>query len=108
MEETRYLQKLLEIGTQYDIDKKSPVNIKDTHVAFDGYPQKHPSDKNVLVLLKSPFSENKKFYEFSIDSIGHVEDLGKTTNENGQSANKIRVWVEKGMPAILSESFIVE
>jgi hypothetical protein len=108
MEEKKYLQKLLEIGTHHNIDKKTRININETHVAFEGYPKKHPSDKNVLILLKSPFSENKKFYEFSIDTIGHVEDLGKVADENGESANKIRVWVEKGMPAILSESFIVK
>jgi inorganic pyrophosphatase len=108
MSENRDFQKLLDLNGIYNVDKPRARNIRETHAAFEGYPQKHPTDRNLLILMTAPFSVDSKFYEFSIDTIGKVEDLGKITNENGESVNRARIWIKKGMPAIISESFIVE
>ncbi|MDR3237019.1 MAG: hypothetical protein LBT84_00785 [Spirochaetia bacterium] len=102
------IQKMLSIGKRYDLDRKSDVNINETHTPFEGFLHARPSDNGVLLLFYNPFSVEEKFYEFSIDSIAKIDDLGKVTNENGETANKIRVWVKKGMPAIISESFVIK
>jgi len=76
--------------------------------AFEGIPKKHPSDTKVLVLFTSPFSTERTFYEFPVDSIGRIEELGTITSSNGVSAYTIRVWVKKGMHALRATSFIIE
>ncbi|MCP4129822.1 MAG: hypothetical protein GY754_02280 [bacterium] len=108
MEEKKYVQKLLNMSDQFDIGRYRDLNIKETHTSFEGAPKKHPSDENVLILLTSPFSKNHKFFEFAINSIGAIEDLGTISAEDGQSSPKIRVWIKKGMPALVTEPFIVE
>ena len=102
------IQKLLAIGKQYDIDKKSDININETHTPFEGFPRTRPADKSILLLFSDPFSIEDKFYEFSMDSIAKIDDLGQITDENGQTATRVRLWVKKGMPAIVSESFVIE
>jgi len=107
MEDRKYVQKLLAMSGKYDLDRKRELNIHETHTSFEGIPKKHPTNKNVLILLTDSFNHVQKFYEFSIETIGNIEDLGTITNKEGKSVTKIRVWVKKGMPAICSESFIV-
>ena len=107
MEDKQYIQQLLEVAGKYEIDKYRDVN-KDSYTAFEGTPKKHPHDNNVLILFTSPFSEDKKFYEFTMESIGTIEDLGTVSSTDGQNVNKIRVWVKKGVPALKSEPFIVK
>jgi hypothetical protein len=65
-------------------------------------------DENILILLTSPFTSDKKFYEFYVNSIGSIEEIGTITSEKGESAIKVRVWVKKGMPALKAEPFIIE
>lgn len=69
--------------------------------------KKHPHDDKILILMAEPFSKNKEFYEFTVDSIGQIEEIGTITNQDGESALQIRVWVKKGTPAIKSKPFIV-
>ena len=106
--QTADIQKLLAIGKPYDIDKKSDINISETHTPFEGFPRTRPSDKGVLLLFSNPFSIEDKFYEFSVDSIARIEDLGQITDENGQTTNRVRLWVKRGAPAIISESFVIK
>ena len=106
--QTTDIQKLLATGKQYDIDKKSDININETHTPFEGFPRARPSDKSVLLLFSDPFSMEDKFHEFSVDSIAKIDDLGQITNEEGQTVNRVRLWVKKGMPAIISESFVIK
>lgn len=108
MKDLQSVIKLIETSKGYEIDKYREVNLNKTHSPFEGTPKKHPNDKNVLILVTSPFTEHKEFYEFSIESIGNIEELGTITSENGNSAYKIRVWVKKGMPALKTEPFIIE
>lgn len=108
MEEFQYIKKLIESGKNYEIDLPRNIHFEDTYASFEGIPRKHPTDTKVLVLFTSPFSEDRSFYEFSVDSIGRIEELGTITAPDGQSAYTIRVWVKKGMPALQSKPFIVE
>ncbi|MCL1911249.1 MAG: hypothetical protein FWG13_03490 [Leptospirales bacterium] len=106
--QTTDIQKLLTEGRQYDIEKKSGLNINETHAPFEGFIRARPSDKGVLLLFSDPFSIEDKFYEFSVDSISKAEDLGQIADEDGQTASRVRLWVKKGMPAIICESFIIK
>lgn len=108
MENRKYIQKLLGISDGYGIDRLRKKNLEKTHVAFEGTPKKHHHDNKMIILLVDPFSPSGEFYEFTMDSIGHVEDLGTITTEDGKSITKIRIWIKKGMPAIFSRRFTVE
>ncbi len=107
MEGNKYIQKLLEISKKYEIDKPRLLDIDQTHSPFEGIPRKHPTDDNVMLLFPSNYPTNHKFYEFSLETIGVVEELETITSDKGNSTTRIRVWIKKGMPAIYSESFIV-
>ncbi len=108
MEDKQLVRKLLQISKKYDIDKYKNININETHAIFEGTPQKHSNDENLLILLPDPFSELKEFYEFSIDSIGNIEELGSISSEDGETVYRVRLWVKKGDLAIKSEPFIIE
>lgn len=107
MEETAFIAQLVEQKSNYDIDIYRDINFRENHIPFDGTPKKHPHDMNYLILLSDPFSKNNSFYEFSLNSIGIIEDMGTIISEDGRSANKIRIWVKKGMTALKSEPFMV-
>lgn len=83
------------------------IDLSKTHVAFEGTPQKHPLDEGIIILVNNPFDNRPNFYEFSLDSITHVEDMGIMTNEEGNTVSRARVWVKKGLPALKAEAFIV-
>ena len=108
MEEKIYLQKLLEMKSGYEVDIYRDINFKNEHLSFEGTPKKHPYDSSYLVLLSDPFAKNNHFYEFSLNSIGTIEDMGTITSEDGKSANRVRVWVRKGMTALRTEPFTVK
>ncbi|HOP62705.1 MAG TPA: hypothetical protein PK906_04985 [Spirochaetota bacterium] len=107
MEEKQYVQKLLESNEYFTIDKMRNVDLREDFIPFIGSPKKHPSNENILMLITNPFDENKKFYEFYMDSISAIEEIGTITSDNCKSAYQIRVWVRKGTMAIKSETFIV-
>lgn len=107
MGDSIFVQKLLEINEHFTIDKKRKVDLKEELTPFVGSPKKHPSNDNILMLITNPFDENKQFYEFYMDSISAVEEIGTISAENSRSAYQIRIWVRKGTMAIRSETFIV-
>lgn len=90
-----------------DVALLKSVDLSKTHVSFEGTPQKHPLDDNIVILVSNPFARHPNFYEFSVDSITYVEDLGIITDETGNTAYRARVWVKKGLPALKAEAFIV-
>jgi len=109
MEKLNYHTELLDLSPQFDIKKyDSTKNIKETHASFEGTPKQHPTDKNIIVLLTDPFDRESVFYEFAIDSVGSVEDLGTIISNTGDTAHKVRVWIHKGKTAIKSQPFNVE
>ena len=107
MEGKKYVQKLLEVSTNYNIDRIRNINYNQDFLPFEGSPKRHPSNENILILIANPFEENKHFFEFHMDSISAIEEIGTLTSENSQSAYQIRVWVKKGTMAVRSETFRV-
>ena len=61
-----------------------------------------------IILLSDPFSEKKFFYEFPVESIGLVEELGTISSDDGKNALQIRLWIKKGTIYLKYEPFIVE
>jgi hypothetical protein len=93
---------------RFAMERYSNLDINMTHQVFEGFPRKHQHDAKILILMKDPFAKNREFYEFTVDSIDRIEETGAITNENGQSAMKVRIWVKKGVPAIKARPFIVK
>ncbi len=104
----RYIKKLIEKSDkQFTLEKYRKDDISKTHRVFEGTPKKNPHDDSLMILLTDPFSKKREFYEFTVDSIGHIEEIGTITNQEGESALKIRIWIKKGTPAIKAKPFIV-
>lgn len=108
MEEQIKLLNLLKENDKTAIDKYRNINFFENHVAFVGTPKKHQYNKSKIILLPDPFSDKKLFYEFSIDAIDLVEELGTISSQEGKNALQIRIWVKKGTVALQYEPFIVE
>lgn len=108
MEEQIKLLNLLKENDKTAIDKYRNINFFENHVAFVGTPKKHQYDKSKIILLSDPFSDKKIFYEFSIDTIDLVEELGTISSQEGKNALQIRIWVKKGSVAVKYEPFIID
>ncbi|MBN1496787.1 MAG: inorganic pyrophosphatase Ppa [Spirochaetes bacterium] len=103
-----YIRKLIEKSEKkFAVEKFHDADARKSYRSFIGTPKKHPKDENILILLTDPFSKNTEFYEFAVDSIASVEEIDTITNEDGESAMKVRLWIKKGMPAIKAKPFIV-
>jgi inorganic pyrophosphatase len=107
MDEKKYVQKLLQISKNYDMDRIRNVKYSEEYHPFEGSPKRHPTNENILILIANPFEENKQFYEFHLDTISAVEEIGTLTSDDNKSSYQIRVWVKKGTMAVKSETFIV-
>ncbi|HNX24479.1 MAG TPA: inorganic pyrophosphatase Ppa [Spirochaetota bacterium] len=107
MDEQKYVQKLLEISKNSNIDKIRNVNYSEEYMPFEGSPKRHPTNENILILIVNSFEQNKKFYEFHLETISAVEEVGTLTSDDNKSVYQIRVWVKKGTMAVKSETFIV-
>ncbi len=108
MEQKQFIQKLIEMSGQFEIERSGKIDLSGTHNAYEGTPKKHPANDNILVLFTDPAGTEPGFYEFSVNTIGAVEELGTATTLTGQSYFRIRVWIRKGSPALRAEKFIVE
>jgi hypothetical protein len=105
----QFIKKMIEKSKrEFPVERYNDIDINITHRVFDGVVRKHQVDSKVILLMSDPFAKNKEFYEFSVDSIDRMEEIGTITNENGQSAMKVRIWVKKGVPAIKARPFIVK
>ena len=107
MEDKLYVKRLLEVSEQFSIDKIRNVNLREEFIPFEGSPKKHPSNENILMLITNPFDENKRFFEFYMDTISAIEEIGTITSDENKSIYQIRIWVKKGTMAVKSETFIV-
>jgi len=107
MDEKNYVQKLLEISKNYNLDKIRNINYSEEYTSFEGSPKRHPTNENILILIANPFDDNKHFYEFHLDTVSAVEEIGTLTSDNSKSIYQVRVWVKKGTMAVKSETFIV-
>lgn len=93
---------------EFSVERYGDIDIGITHRSYIGVLSKHQNDSKTVILMSDPFTKNKEFYEFTVDSIDRMEEIDTITNENGQSAMKVRIWVKKGVPAIKAKPFIVK
>jgi len=107
MDEQKYVQKLLEISKNYDIDRIRSLKYNEDYHPFEGSPKRHPSNENILILIANPFEDNKEYFEFHLDTISAVEEIGTLTSSENKSVYQVRVWVKKGTLAVRSETFLV-
>lgn len=103
------IKKFLEKANKFEIEayKKYPDLIFN-YVPFTGSPQRHPYDKDRIILVIDPFSTNNSYYEFNIGDIEGVEELPSLVTIEGKSVGMVRVWVRKGSIAVKSIPFVVE
>lgn len=107
MEDNKYVKRLLEISQQFNIDKLRHPDFKEDFTSFEGSPKRHPSNENILLLVTNPFDVNKQFYEFNLDTVSAVEEIGTISSGDSKNAYQVRIWVKKGTLAVKSETFIV-
>ena len=76
-------------------------------VAFAGYPQQHPTDKNKLILVYDPLGKNPAVMEFKVDDILYVEDYPQAVTETGEGVPLVKLWIRKGAHGMFLEPFEV-
>jgi len=103
-----YPQEALKFEIQAYKKPKDIRLMRKTHVAFSGSPQKHPYDRDQVILVADPFSTNNLFYEFTKKDISYVEELPNIVNQGGETITMVRVWVKKMSIGIRCSPFIVE
>ncbi len=105
------IRKLMQTAAKFEIQvyqrQKSPKQLARTHVAYSGWPQKHPLDDSKIILVADPFSANTFFYEFDNADVGFIESLPNIVTPDEQTLPMARVWVRKGAFAIRSTPFQV-
>ncbi|MBN1500835.1 MAG: inorganic pyrophosphatase Ppa, partial [Spirochaetes bacterium] len=91
----------------YAVNLRSKINFSEQHRIFEGTPQKDPNDPSKIILIVDPFSENESFYEFAVNSIAHIEEIGTISDNEGKNAIQVKLWIKKGTLAVESKPFIV-
>ena len=87
---------------------KNPKELRKTHVAFTGSPQKHPYDGLRVILVLDPCSSNTIYCEFMKKNISYIEELPNVVSLDGDTVLMVRIWVKKGSIAVRSSAFVVE
>jgi inorganic pyrophosphatase len=100
----------LELKEKFEIQVYRNIKNLDrnAHIPFSGSPRKHPHDKNRVILVADPFTDNTFYYEFRIKDIACAEELSSITTLKGDSVPMTRIWVKKQSVAIQSTPFIVD
>ena len=77
-------------------------------VAFTGYPQQHPTEKNKLILVHDPLGQNPAILEFKLDDVLFVEDVPQAVTEKGEGIPLLKLWMRRGAHGMLLEPFEVD
>jgi hypothetical protein len=103
------IRKLFDKAKHFEVDLYNvSSDFTRSHVAFTGTPEKHPREKDKILLFIDPFSACVTYYEFTITDIAGVEELPSIVSMEGKSVTMYRIWVRKGSLGIRSTPFIVE
>ena len=105
--DTSLLGSYLEYLPINKIAKYSGKHPKDG-VAFMGYPQQHPTEKNKLILVYDPLGKNPAILEFKLDDVLFVEDLPQAVTEKGEGIPLVKLWIRRGAHGMLLEPFEVD
>jgi hypothetical protein len=77
-------------------------------IAFIGYPQHHPMEKDKILLVYDPLGLNPSLMEFKTTDILFVEDIPQAVTESGEGIPLVKIWVRKGARGVLLEPFTVD
>ena len=106
------IRAILREGEKFELQMyeqpKNYAELRKTHVAFSGSPQKHPYDSERVVLITDPFSSNFSFYEFKAKDISYAEELPNVVNLDGGTVPMARIWVRKKSLGVRCTPFVVE
>lgn len=105
---TNVLQKAEKFELQAYRRSTDRRRISATHVAYSGSPFKHPHNRDKVILVADPFSQNTHYYEFNTEDIVLAEDLPNMVNLENESVTMVRLWVKKGALALRCTPFRVD
>ena len=108
MPDTKHPQEAKKFEIQAYQRPKDRKALSRTHVAFSGSPQRHPYDKDKIILIADPYSSHNVFYEFYKDDIAYVEELPNIVNLEGETITMVRAWIKKMSIGMRCSPFIVE
>ena len=77
-------------------------------VAFTGYPQSHPSEKDKILLVYDPLGVYPSLMEFKLKDLLFIEDIPQAVTESGKGIPLVKIWVRRGARAMLLEPFEVD
>ena len=77
-------------------------------LAFTGYPQQHPAEKNKLILVHDPLGNNPALLEFKLDDILFMEDVPQAVTESGEGVPLVKLWIRRGAHGMFLEPFEVD
>lgn len=105
------IRKLLQKAETFELQvyrrPKDPKGLAETHVAYSGWPQQHPFDRDKVILVADPFSSDTFYYEFETRDIGFVQELPSIVTLDDRTLPMVRVWVRKGAVGIRCTPFRV-
>ena len=81
--------------------------LRSTHVAFSGSPQRHPYDREKIILVADPYSTHNFFFEFYKGDISYVEELPNIASVDGETVTMVRIWIKKMSIGMRCAPFIV-
>jgi len=96
----------LEMMPLSDIVKYAGGHTKNA-VPFAGYPQKHPSEKNKIILVHDPLGQNPTALEFKLEDVLFVEEIPSAVTEEGEGVPLIKLWIRRGAHGVILEPFEV-
>ena len=108
MPDTKHPQEAVKFEIQAYRRPKDRKALHRTHVAFSGSPQRHPYDRDKIILIADPYSSHNVFYEFYKADIAYVEELPNIVNMDGETITMVRAWIKKMSIGIRCSPFIVE
>lgn len=100
--------KYLKTLPYYDVVQYIRSTEESVCIPFTGTPKKHPYDKEKFILISDPLSQNATFYEFNLEDIEHVENIGSIATEEGDNVKMVKIYVKKGSFGIRYEPFTVD
>jgi len=103
----RFIQKAQRLSVERYKKPRDMMAIARTHVSFSGSLQKHPTAPDKVIIIPDPYNMDQTYFEFSRADIGYLEKLPGITTLEGETANIIRIWVEKNSIALRCTPFVV-
>lgn len=103
-----FMQEFKKFDIQAYKTPKDYKSLSKTHVPFTGSPQRHPYDKQKILLVTDPFSTNTHYYEFQTTDIDFVEEQPSMVTLEGDAVTMVRIWVKKRSIGVRCTPFLVD